>query len=140
MLLLRKRNPKARTWYKKYPTDVGMDLVYVGPNRTIWPHTMLDLDTGWDIKVPYGHWGHIKSRSSTFYHKKLLVLEGVIDPDYTGALSVAVFNPTFLPRRIRTGDRLAQLIIQKAVYCEIDFIDKMPETSRGKKGFGSTKF
>lgn len=135
---LRKRNPKAVIKPKVYDNDVGIDLTYIGPNRLIWPFQMLDLDTGWDIKIPYGFWGQIKSRSSTFYKKRLLVLEGVIDPDYTGKLSVAVMNPTLLPRRIKTFDRLGQLLIHAAYYNPIQIVDDLPITPRGNKGFGST--
>lgn len=140
-ILLKRRNPLAIIHPKKYKDDVGVDLVYIGPNRIIWPFQMADLDTGWDIKIPDGFWGQIKSRSSTFFKKRLLVLEGVIDPGYTGKLSVATMNPTPWPRRIKHKDRLGQLLIHKALYNHIQFVDEghsLPQTERGRKGFGST--
>lgn len=118
--------------------DVGKDLTYIGFDFWLLPFQMTDLDTGWDVKIPDGFWGQIKSRSSTFYKRKLLVLEGVIDPGYTGKLSVAVMNPTLIPRRIKTGDRLGQLLIHKAYYLSLQFVNELPDTQRGRKGFGST--
>lgn len=118
--------------------DVGMDLIYIGDDRIIWPFQMLDLDTGWDIKIPDGYWGQIKGRSSTFYRKRLLTLEGVIDPGYTGKLSVAVMNPTLLPRKVEYGERFGQLLIHTAHYASFHVVTELPGTMRGKNGFGST--
>jgi dUTP pyrophosphatase len=65
-----------------------------------------------------------------------MVLEGLIDPNYTGPLSVVVFNPTLVPKIIKKGDRLAQLVIIPIESREIKIVDEMPETSRNAKGFG----
>ena len=137
-ILLKKRKPNTKTAIVSHDDDVGIDLVYCGSTTIIWPFCMKDLDTGWDIKIPDGHWGQIKSRSSTFYHKKLIVLEGVIDPGYTGPLSTAILNPRPWPKLIKKGERLSQLIIHEAIYLPIKFVNELPETARGRKGFGST--
>lgn len=134
---LKRRKPEARSLYQAHPDDAGHDLVCC-ETVIVWPFTAKDIDTGWDVKVPDGTWGTIKTRSSTFSKRKLMVLEGVIDPGYTGPLSTVVFNPTFLPKLIRRGDRLAQLIVTPIVPVEFITVGKMPKTSRGTKGFGSS--
>lgn len=123
--------------YQAHKDDAGHDLV-CALSVIVWPFTAKDIDTGWDVKVPDGYWGTIKTRSSTFSKRRLMVLEGVIDPGYTGPLSTVVFNPTFFPKFIRKGDRLAQLIILPIVEVEFITTGKMPPTSRGTKGFGSS--
>lgn len=138
-ILLRKRKPNARKPFRTYTTDAGLDLVCIN-NIILWPFQVKDLDTGWDIKIPDGFWGSIKTRSSTFYRRKLLILEGVIDPNYTGPLSVVVFNPTFIPKIIRAGDRLGQLLLCSVGYPVIKEVDSLPITDRGTKGFGHTDF
>ena len=124
--------------YRTHQDDVGLDLEYYGPKRILWPFSMLDLPTGWDIKIPDGHWGEIKSRSSTFWRRRMIVLEGVIDPGYAGPLSVAIFNPTPWPKIIKPSERFGQLIIHEAHYKSIKVTNKLPETFRGNRGFGST--
>ena len=135
---LKPRKEGAQVPSKGYDDDAGLDL-YCLESKVIWPFCTADMDTGYDIKVPDGHWGTIKSRSSTFKRRRLVVFEGVIDPGYTGQLSVLVWNPTFFPRFVRSGDRLGQLLIHRHIECVTIVIDTMPQTSRGAKGFGSTE-
>jgi dUTP pyrophosphatase len=67
-----------------------------------------------------------------------MVLEGIIDPGYTGKLSAIVFNPTFLPKFVKKGDRLIQLLIIPIVHTNFQVVNEMPKTRRGRFGFGST--
>lgn len=95
--------------------------------------------TGIRVKVPDNAWGSIKGRSSTSWKKGLVVHEGVIDSGYVGPLFLLVANPKSEPVRVSDGDRLAQLIIiPKHHFDYIIRTDKLPETDRGSKGFGST--
>lgn len=123
---------------KSYRGDAGYDLYYSGSNRMIAPQEILDLPTGWNIKVPDGYWGSIKSRSSTFAKRKLLVLEGVIDSGYTGPLSVLIFNPTSELVQIKSGDRLAQFMVIPVYQLKFEETEIFPDTKRGDSGFGST--
>ena len=43
----------------------------------------------------------------------LNVHAGVIDADYTGNVGVVLFNHNTTPFHVRTGDRIAQLILEK---------------------------
>jgi len=137
-ILLKRRLPQA-IWASRPhgDEDAGIDLVCC-ESKIIWPHSCVEVDTGWDIKIPDGFWGSIKSRSSTFAKRKLMVLEGIIDPGYTGRLSAIVFNTTFLPKKVNTGDRLIQLIIVPMVPTDMKIVTSLPRTSRGRSGFGST--
>lgn len=135
---IKKRNHSAVIPYRTHgDEDAGYDLVCI-ENKIIWPHSCVEVDTGWDIKIPDGYWGSIKSRSSTFAKRKLMVLEGIIDPGYTGKLSAIVFNTTFFPKRVRKGDRLVQIIIIPMVQTAFLVRTSLPETKRGRGGFGST--
>ena len=131
-------NIATGAWYpsKSYEDDAGYDL-YCTEDRVIWPKCMVDLSTGWNINVPAKTWGLITARSSTSKRRRLIVHPGVIDPGYVGPLSVLVWNPGFIPKIVRAGERLAQLIIIPLPDTIIRQGD-MPETSRGNKCFGST--
>lgn len=122
---------------RSYRDDAGYDI-YCAEDVIVWPFSCVDVQTGWNIKVPDGFWGSIQSRSSTFKRRKLVIFGGVIDPNYTGALSVLVWNPFFWPRRIRAGERLAQLIIHPVSDMRFSEVYMMPSTTRGNNSFGST--
>lgn len=122
--------------------DVGYDLEVwfpEGDGILLMPWTFRPLPTGLRVKVGDNAWGCIRPRSSTFMKRGLLVMEGTIDPGYTGDLFVIVFNPTGEAKRVMNGERLAQLIpIPKFQNVGITYVEKMPETERGDRGFGST--
>lgn len=135
---LKRRDRNAKLPLRAYRGDAGFDL-FVLKGQIVWPFCVANFDTGFNVKVPMGTWGQIKTRSSTLFKKRLIVLEGVIDQDYTGSLSVVVFNPTFLPRFVREGDRLGQLIIVPMVSdAAVVEVDALPNTPRGNRGFGSS--
>lgn len=136
-VLLKRRKLEAQWPFRRHDDDAGHDLVCC-ETAIVWPFTTKDIDTGWDIKIPDGTWGTVKTRTSTFSKRRLMILEGVIDPGYTGQLSTVVFNPTFFPKIIRKGDRLAQLIVTPIVQIGFKTVKEMPRTHRGPQGFGST--
>jgi dUTP pyrophosphatase len=72
----------------------------------------------------------------------LLVAEGILDQGYTGLLYIGAWNLTQWPVRIRAGDRVAQLVLHSVVADRVDVAEigaaDLPETARGRNGFGST--
>jgi dUTP pyrophosphatase len=62
---------------------------------------------------------------------------GTIDPGYRGELRVILLNLGREPYVIRTGDRIAQLIIAK--YEAVEWVeDELAQSVRGPGGFGSS--
>jgi len=124
------------------PGDTGLDIrIWVDNKKgevNIPPHTMMDITTGASIALPKGYWGSIKSRSSTFAKRHLFVMDGIIDEAYRGTLSVYVWNPNDQGHLVKTGDRLAQLIILPRTVPKIKIVKKLSKTKRNKTGFGST--
>lgn len=129
----------AKMPIKGYRFDAGWDI-YVLKDTWVWPFCVVDVPSGFDICVPeeYGIYVEIRGRSSTFFRRKLMVNPGIIDAGYTGPLSIAVFNPTFVPKKIKQGERLAQIITHYAPPTHLMIVSKAPETERGGRGFGST--
>ena len=39
---------------------------------------------------------------------------------------------------VNSGDRIAQLVIERIAQVDVEIVDKLDETARGDKGFGST--
>lgn len=79
------------------------------------------------------------SRSGLGAREGLVVAQGVgvIDPDYTGEIIIMLLNTATEERRIRRGDRVAQLVFQPIV---MPLWEEGPltETARGAGGFGHT--
>ena len=63
---------------------------------------------------------------------------GVVDADYRGPVGVILFNWGKEDFAIKTGDRIAQLILEQIVLPDVVETDELPETVRGEGGFGST--
>ena len=123
------------------PGDVGLDLFTLGTHM-VEPGSFVDVPCGVRVAFDPGWWGHIVARSSTYRHRGLLVVSGVIDSGYTGPLFVGVVNQGPDPMLVEHGDRLGQMILMAnytdvAVIKEISLED-MPVTERGQDGFGST--
>lgn len=67
-------------------------------------------------------------------------LVGLIDQDYRGEVTAAVWNRNGDGQafRINHGDRIAQMVIQPVIQAEFTVVDNLDATERGTGGFGST--
>lgn len=137
VILLKRRLYNTSVPTKGHKDDAGFDL-YCTKDRIIWPKCAVDLDTGWDISVPRKTWGLLTPRSSTFKRRRLVVQNGVIDPGYTGPLTILLWNPGFMPKMVKAGERLAQLIIIPLPDTAIKIVTELPVSERGQSCFGST--
>ncbi|XP_065414247.1 deoxyuridine 5'-triphosphate nucleotidohydrolase, mitochondrial isoform X2 [Chrysemys picta bellii] len=63
---------------------------------------------------------------------------GVIDEDYRGNVGVVLFNFGKEDFAVKKGDRIAQLICERIFYPELEEVQVLDDTERGKGGFGST--
>jgi len=63
---------------------------------------------------------------------------GVIDADYTGEVKVILRNHGEADCVFKTGDRIAQLIIEKVANADAMEVDDLETTERGTMGFGSS--
>lgn len=132
-------NENPLSWPAK-PGDVGFDLKCWIPEGqlTIPPGTFVNIATGVSVKIPDGHWASVRSRSSTFAKRNLMVMDGTIDCEYVGSLHIFVFNPTKEDAVVNNGDRLAQLVFFPSIVPIIEMTNALPVTLRGSTGFGST--
>ena len=84
--------------------------------------------------------GFVYSRSGLGAMQGLTVAQGVgvIDPDYRGEITVVLLNTANEERRLRRGDRIAQLVFQPALQVELEECETLGATGRGSGGFGHT--
>lgn len=115
--------------------DAGLDLTIT----SIIKNTTYDVTYGFGIalEIPEGYVGFLFPRSSV--RKYDLVLSncvGVIDSGYRGEIQ-ATFKKTG-KHKYAIGDRALQLIIMPYPFVELQEVQELSETERGKGGFGST--
>ena len=137
-IVFEKTHPNAILPSKKFPQDAGWDLHSV--EDTIIPaNGQNTVNIG--LKLAFldsGYWFKIESRSGLAFKNDIVAFAGIIDGTYRGNVGIKLFNFGNTDYQVKTGDRIAQMVI----YMEnIDFDvewGKVVETTRGSGGFGST--
>ena len=115
----------------------GYDLSSI-ESIILHPGTRKLISTGISVKLPSGVYGRVAPRSGLTVKYGIHVGAGVIDPDYTGEIKVALFNHGDTALNINIGDRIAQLILENFTISTVEEVFDIDETSRGNNGFGST--
>ena len=134
---------KSKNELPKYETlfSAGMDLrANLEESILLKPFQRLVVKTGLFISLQQGYEAQIRPRSGLALKKGITVLNspGTIDADYRGEIGVILINLSDSDFEINTGDRIAQMIIAKHQTIEWEAVDKLDESVRGDKGFGST--
>ena len=134
---------KSKNELPKYETlfSAGMDLrASLEESIVLKPFQRLVVKTGLFISLQQGYEAQIRPRSGLALRKGVTVLNspGTIDADYRGEIGVILINLSDSDFEINTGDRIAQMIIAKHETIEWEAVDKLDESVRGDKGFGST--
>ncbi len=144
--------PGARALYTQDRADflapatalsAGFDLraCLDAPEARIAPGARLCVPTGLSVQPQQpGLAGFVYSRSGLGARDGLAVAQGVglIDPDYTGEILVALLNTSGEERRLTRGERMAQLIFQPYVRPLWQEVPELAATGRGAGGFGHT--
>ncbi|MER7213292.1 dUTP diphosphatase [Streptosporangium sp. NPDC000239] len=123
-----------------HPGDAGADLRAV-EDVELLPGERVTVGTGVAIALPDGYAAFVHPRSglAARHGVTLVNAPGTVDAGYRGEIRVTLINTdTKEAVRLRRGDRIAQLVVQrveKAVFYEVD---RLPGSARGAGGFGST--
>ena len=121
--------------------SAGMDLrAYVEGPITLSPGERKLIKTGLHIELPEGYEAQVRPRSGLAFKKGITVLNspGTIDADYRGDIGVILINHSNQEFVVKSGDRIAQLVISKFEKVDWETSDEINSTSRGDSGFGST--
>ena len=116
--------------------DAGMDLVAISLKKSAG---FYEYGTGLAMEMPEGYVGLIFPRSSiskTDHYLRNSV--GVIDSGYRGEIKIRMSTPILGGVEYKEGDRIAQLIIMKLPWVNIEEVEELSDTDRGDGGFGST--
>ena len=120
--------------------DAGLDL-YSAIDCILRPYERRKVPTGIKVAIPEGYAGFVQPKSGLAIKSGLSLVNtpGLIDSGYRGEVCAILINldpeEDFI---IKRGDKICQLVIQRVENVEIEFTDKLDDTSRGEGGFGST--
>ena len=122
--------------------SAGMDLRAYLPDGelVIKPMQRALVPTGLFMEIPVGYEGQVRPRSGLAIKSGITVLNspGTIDADYRGEVKVILINLSDVDFVIKSGDRIAQLVIAKHEKMEVVEVETLSETERGAGGFGHT--
>ena len=116
--------------------DAGYDM-YCSKDTWIFPFKCKQVPLNFKCEIPEGRYGLLTSRSGESLHGNF-VIPGIIDSTYRGQLKAIMTRVGLLPRKIKKGTRIAQLIFMPFEEYNIEIIDELSQTDRGTKGFGSS--
>ena len=127
----------------KYETllSAGMDIrANLEEPITVKPNQRSLIKTGLYISLHDGYEAQIRPRSGLALKKGITVLNspGTVDADYRGEIGVIIANLSDSDFTINSGDRIAQMVIAKFEKISWKAVDKLDDSLRGNKGFGST--
>ena len=126
-----------------YKTDgaSGMDLMaFINEPINLKPYTSCLVPTGISVAFSSEFEIQIRPRSGLAAKSGISVLNtpGTIDSDYRGEIKVILFNHGSNDFLINNKDRIAQMVLTPVVKMDFEETDDLPNTVRGKGGFGST--
>lgn len=98
------------------------------------------IPTGLVLEIPEGFVGNIRDRSGLSAKHALHTLAGIIDSNYRGEIGVVMTNLSQTDYNIKTGDRVAQMLIQKIEMTEFEEVEEVSDTNRGEAGFNSSGY
>lgn len=119
--------------------DAGLDLYAKSDSDpiTIPPFGGFRVfDTGVHLAIPQHFCGLVKTRSSLLM--KGIKTDGLVDADYIGSIRVVLFNHGEYSYTVRPGDKIAQIVVSPCLRPPLELVDRLEDTERGNRGFGST--
>ena len=126
-----------------YKTDgaSGMDLMaLIKEPINLKPNSSCIVPTGLAVAFSRDFEIQIRPRSGLAAKNSISVLNtpGTIDSDYRGEIKIILFNHGKSDFLINNKDRIAQMILTPVIKMDLQETNELPETVRGKGGFGST--
>ena len=130
------KNPLER----QHEGDAGFDvranesgIIKPGEIRMVHTGIYLETERGWEVQV--------RPRSGLALKNGITVFNtpGTIDTsEYRGECNVILVNYGYKDFAFVEGDRIAQFVVAKVPFVDVEIVDELSETKRGAGGFGST--
>jgi len=140
-ILVKKYNKNIKLPSYKTAGSSGMDLVAnLKKKINIAPGKIVIVPTGIAVAIPKNYEIQIRPRSGLAANNGISVLNtpGTIDSDYRGEIKIILINLSGKKFFIKSGDRIAQMILSPVAKIKLKEVKNLSNTVRGKGGFGST--
>jgi len=140
-ILVKKFDKNIKLPAYKTSGSSGMDLVaYIKNKITIDPGKTAMIPTGIAVAIPKNYEIQIRPRSGLAAKKGISVLNtpGTVDSDYRGEIIIILINLSKKSYVVKSGDRVAQMILCPVAKGKLREVKNLPKTVRDKGGFGST--
>ena len=140
-VLIKKLNPAVEVPKYKTTGASGMELMaFIKQPIKLAPKSSCLVPTGLSVAFPKEYEIQIRPRSGLAAKNNISVLNtpGTIDSDYRGEIKIILFNHGNSEFVINNKDRVAQMILAPVQKMEFEEVENLPDSLRGKGGFGST--
>lgn len=126
-----------------YMTELaaGMDLfACLDDTLQLHPGQRCLVPTGVALAIPAGFEGQVRPRSGLAIKKGLTLVNapGTIDADYRGEIKIILINHGQEQVSIKSGERIAQLVIAPVQRARLTTVEQLDVTDRDAGGFGHT--
>ena len=140
-ILIKKLNPLVQI--PSYKTDgaSGMDLMaFIDEPIKLAPQKSCLVPTGISVAFSNDFEIQIRPRSGLAAKNNISILNtpGTIDSDYRGEIKIILYNHGNEEFVINNKNRVAQMILTPVYKMELEEVNELPNSLRGKGGFGST--
>jgi dUTP pyrophosphatase len=117
----------------------GMDIC-AAESLTLRIGKRAAVATGFAFAIPAGYEVQVRPRSGLALKNGITCLNtpGTIDSDYRGEIKVILANLGEEDFIIKTGDRIAQIVVAPVMQAAMVEVGELDATKRGTGGFGST--
>ena len=140
-VLIKKLNSAVEIPEYKSAGASGMDLMaFIEQPIILPPKTSCLIPTGLAVAFSEEYEIQIRPRSGLAAKKNISILNtpGTIDSDYRGEIKIIIFNHGNSDFKINNKDRIAQMILMPIHKMDLEEVKILPNSLRGKGGFGST--
>ena len=140
-VLIKKLDPAVEIPNYKTTGASGMDLMaFIKQPIKLAPKNSCLVPTGLSVAFSEEYEIQIRPRSGLAAKNNISVLNapGTIDSDYRGEIKIILFNHGNSDFIINNKDRVAQMILTPVHKMDLEEVENLPATLRGKGGFGST--
>jgi dUTP pyrophosphatase len=139
-ILIQRLDPDLPLPAYAHPGDAGADLT-TAVDIELAPGERALVPTGIAVALPDGYAAFVHPRSGLAVRAGVGVVNapGTVDAGYRGEIKVLLINhDTTESVRLRRGDRIAQLVIQRVEKARFHEVQLLPGSARGEGGYGST--
>jgi len=140
-VLIKKLDSKVEIPVYKTNGASGLDLMaFIKQPIKLPPNNSCLVSTGLAVAFSEEFEIQIRPRSGLAAKNNISVLNspGTIDSDYRGEIKIILFNHGKNEFVVNNKDRIAQMILTPIHKMDLEEVKNLPETLRGKGGFGST--